>query len=63
MVKPAIMAIWALLMGSAAGLAHGGPLGALAGAAIGAAVDRVLAVRAARPRYRGWPVCSSKTAR
>ncbi|MFA7440133.1 MAG: DnaJ family molecular chaperone [Sphingomonadaceae bacterium] len=33
------MAIWALLVGSAAGLAFGGPLGALAGAAIGGAVD------------------------
>lgn len=33
------MAIWALLVGSAAGLALGGPLGALAGAAIGSAVD------------------------
>lgn len=33
------MAIWALLVGSAAGLALGGPLGALAGAAVGSAVD------------------------
>lgn len=33
------MAIWALLVGSAAGLALGGPLGALAGAAIGGAFD------------------------
>lgn len=46
------MAIWALLVGSAAGLALGGPLGALAGAAIGAAVDGVLAVRNNNPRQK-----------
>ena len=46
------MAIWALLLGSAAGLALGGPLGALAGAAIGAAVDGVLAVRSHSPQHR-----------
>jgi DnaJ like chaperone protein len=33
------MAIWALLVGGAAGLALGGPLGALGGAAVGGAVD------------------------
>ena len=46
------MAIWALLLGSAAGLALGGPLGALAGAAIGAAVDGVLAARANSPQQK-----------
>jgi len=37
------MAIWALLVGSAAGLALGGPLGALAGAALGGAIDTAIA--------------------
>jgi DnaJ like chaperone protein len=46
------MAIWALLVGSAAGLALGGPLGALAGAVLGGVVDRALAIRAADPDRR-----------
>ncbi len=37
------MAIWALLVGSAAGLALGGPLGALAGAALGGVIDTAIA--------------------
>jgi len=45
------MAIWALLLGSAAGLALGGPLGALAGAALGGAIDTAIA-RITRPERR-----------
>jgi DnaJ like chaperone protein len=43
------MSIWATLAGTAIGLVFGGPLGALAGAAAGGAVD---AVRATRPERR-----------
>lgn len=46
------MAIWAVLMGGAAGLALGGPLGALAGLAVGAAVDGALALRASSPQRK-----------
>lgn len=46
------MAIWALLVGSAAGLALGGPLGALAGAAVGSAVDFARARMAPSPERR-----------
>ena len=45
------MAIWALLVGSAAGLALGGPLGALAGAALGGAIDAGIA-RISSPQRR-----------
>ncbi|QMW23534.1 J domain-containing protein [Sandaracinobacteroides saxicola] len=44
------MAIWALILGTAAGLALGGPLGALAGAAIGGGIDRAIAVRRQDPQ-------------
>jgi DnaJ like chaperone protein len=46
------MAVWALVAGSAIGLALGGPLGALAGAVLGGLVDQALAVRAASPERR-----------
>jgi DnaJ like chaperone protein len=45
------MSIWATIVGAAAGLLLGGPLGALAGAAAGSAVDLTL-TRAANPERR-----------
>jgi DnaJ like chaperone protein len=53
------MAIWALLVGGAAGLVLGGPLGAIGGAALGGAVDaaRRRAV-AARPRQVAFTVAA-----